>query len=313
MKRSPTFHDQILAALPWFPLVVLGLIAPGFGPFAATWPVLVVSFGAMFIVPLALEVLRRQEMPIQVPTMVFMAAWIGMAWSGVMEKHWLPALPWLLVTLWIAWQAAVQMWRGPRTLARMVALSGPVMLAVGGAWYYADRAGLEPLGFDFLIVLLTAAHFHFAGFVLPVAAGLVLRYWPGGILKWAAIGVVAGMPMVATGITLTRMGGRVEVECVLALAFAVCALSIGLAQAVLAWQARTQSAMTRALLFISGASLTAGMLLAILYALRPWVPLPSLHLPRMWAWHGSIQAFGFALCGMMGWLGWHRESDEPPP
>lgn len=313
MKRSPTFHDQILAAMPLFPLVVVGLTVPGFGPYDAMWPLVVVTSCAMFIVPLQLEVLRRHDMRIQVHTLVFIAAWVGMTLNAWHVQHWLTALPWLLVTLWIAWQAAVQMWRGPRTLARMVALSGPVMLAVGGAWYFADRAGLEPLGFDFLIVRLTAAHFHFAGFVLPIAAGLVLRYGPGRILKWAAIGVVAGMPLVATGITLTRMGGRVEVECVLALVFSGCALTIGIAQAVLAWKARTQSGMTRALLFISGASLTAGMVLAILYALRPWVALPSLHLPRMWAWHGSIQAFGFALCGMMGWLGWRRESDEPPP
>jgi hypothetical protein len=40
---------------------------------------------------------------------------------------------------------------------------------------------------------------------------------------------------------------------------------------------------------------------ALLYALRLWIPLPRLHIPRMWAIHGSIQVFGFALCGLIGW------------
>ena len=267
------------------------------------WPLLVVGFGSMFIVPLALEAMRRHGADIKVPTLVFMVAWLGITISAL-SRHWLPALPWLLVTLWIAWQAVVQFVRGPKTLARAVMLSGPAMLAVGGAWFFADRAGLEPFGFDFLTVRLTAAHFHFAGFLLPITAGLVLRQWPCRVVKVAAIGAVAGVPLVATGITLTRVGMRVEMECVLALLFAVCALAIGISQAVLAVRLEAQSIVTRALLFLSGGSLSAGMVLAILYALRPWVSLPALHLPAMWAWHGSIQAFGFALCNMAGWLGW---------
>jgi len=280
-------------------------------PFGVSWPLMVVAFGAMVIVPLGLEVLRRQSVAvIEVPPAVLIGAWFFMMFTNLHERQyaapapWFYPLPWLLVTLWIAWQAAAAFWRGPRTMERAVLLSGPVMLALGGAWYFADRMGLEPLGFDFLIVRLTAAHFHFAGFALPITAGLVFRHNAGWLTKWAAIGVMAGVPLVATGITLTRMGVRVEVECCLALLFSACTLMTGATQARLAWNARDQSMFSRVMIFISGTSLVAGMVLAILYALRPWFPLPSLHLPRMWAWHGSIQAFGFALCGLIGWLAW---------
>ncbi len=280
-------------------------------PHGVHWPLMVVAFGAMVIVPLGLEVLRRHQVAvIEVPSALLIGAWFFMVFTNLHERQyaapapWFYPLPWLVVTLWMAWQAAAAFLRGVRTLARAVMLSGPAMLAVGGAWYFADRMGLEPFGFDFLIVRLTAAHFHFAGFALPIAAGLVLRHNPGRLSKWAAIGVMAGVPLVATGITLTRKGVRVELECCLALLFSAGTVMIGATQAGLAWGARDQSMFSRVMIFISGTSLVAGMVLAILYALRPWFPLPSLHLPRMWAWHGSIQAFGFALCGLIGWLAW---------
>jgi hypothetical protein len=301
MRPDTAYHGPILAGMPLFVYLAAGLMHPAY---SVHWPLLIVGFGAMFVVPLGLEVLRRGGMGIKVPTLAFIAAWAAMGFSAWHGDSWLLPLPWLLVALWIAWQAVAALMRGPRSVERVVMLSGPVMLAVGGAWYFADRTGMEPFGFDFLIVRLTAAHFHFAGFALPIAAGLVLRHAPGQLMRVAAIGVVAGMPMVATGITLTRMGARVEVECGLALLFSVCVLGIGAGQAALAWKQRTQPLAARALLFVSGVCLTAGMILAILYALRPWFPLTSLHLPRMWAWHGSIQAFGFALCGMIGWLRW---------
>jgi hypothetical protein len=312
MRRGPAFHDQILAAVPLFCVFALMGFRTGMGPYDVQWPLLVVGFGAMLITPLALEVLRRQGMKIQVPTLVFIAAWSCMAISAG-GHSWLWPMPWLLVTLWIAWQAAGQFLRGPRNLARTVSLSGPAMLVVGGAWYFADQSGLRPLNFDFLIVRLTAAHFHFAGFVLPVVAGLVLRYLPGKMVGLAALGVMGGVMMVATGITLTRMGVRVEAECCLALVFSLCALITGAAQVTLACRAPAQKVATRILLILSGLSLMAGMVFAILYALRPWVQLPWLqNMPRMWAWHGSIQAFGFALCGLAGWLGW-RSADLARP
>lgn len=309
MKESRRFRVTLLpGVLLW---LVHCMAQSSLSPYGVDWPLLIVALGAMVIVPLGLEVLHRQKVAvIEVRPVLLTGAWLFMVAGVILEQRsstaapWFYALPWLLVTLWIAWQTVLALGRGPRNAERAVMLSGPVMLAVGGAWYFADRTGMEPLGFDFLIVRLTAAHFHFAGFALPIAAGLVLRHAPGRLMKVAAWGVVAGVPMVAAGITLTRMGARVEVECVLALLFSLCALMIGIGQAMLASRERKQAVAARAFLFVSGVCLTAGMALAMLYALRPWCPLPSLHLPRMWAWHGSIQAFGFALCGLIGWLRW---------
>ena len=50
-------------------------------------------------------------------------------------------------------------------------------LAVGAVWLLVDRAGLGRSG-STTIVLLTAVHFHVAGFVLTVAGALALRSRP---------------------------------------------------------------------------------------------------------------------------------------
>ena len=52
-------------------------------------------------------------------------------------------------------------------------------LFVGAAFALADRADLRPFDFSATIILLTAVHFHFAGFALVLAGALAWRARPG--------------------------------------------------------------------------------------------------------------------------------------
>jgi hypothetical protein len=64
----------------------------------------------------------------------------------------------------------------------------------------------------------------------------------------------------------------------------------------------TQSLVTRALLAIAGVSLFIGMVLAGLYAMRAFVtPFPWLGIPQMRMLHGTVNALGFGLCGVLAW------------
>jgi len=49
-------------------------------------------------------------------------------------------------------------------------------LAVGGAWLVASRLGMRPMGIQEPIVLLTAVHFHYAGFATATIAAATLRF-----------------------------------------------------------------------------------------------------------------------------------------
>jgi hypothetical protein len=110
--------------------------------------------------------------------------------------------------------------------------AGLLYLPVGAAWMLFNRLGFGPLGFGETIVILTAVHFHYAGFAAPILAGLAGRQiatarpalWP--MFRLVAAGVIAGIALVATGITLARYTPVVEVAA--ALIFAVSMLMFAL-------------------------------------------------------------------------------------
>src|SRR5882672_10904784 len=62
---------------------------------------------------------------------------------------------------------------GTKSFTQFCFAAGEGYLLVAAAWLVASRAGLELLAFREPIVLLTAVHFHFAGFASAVLAGLV--------------------------------------------------------------------------------------------------------------------------------------------
>src|SRR5438477_847075 len=104
---------------------------------------------------------------------------------------------WLLVCVWFAWRGMRRLWRyHAHSFSQSCFAIGEAYLMVGGAWFVASRLGLQPVGFQEPIVLLTAVHFHFAGFLSAVLAGLTyerLRETRWSKLLGAALaGVVVG-------------------------------------------------------------------------------------------------------------------------
>jgi hypothetical protein len=71
------------------------------------------------------------------------------------------ALLWFFLTLVVA---AFGLWRflpcGVRPAEELPFNAGALYLPVGGFWLVASRGGAEPLGFEGIIVALTAVHFH---------------------------------------------------------------------------------------------------------------------------------------------------------
>ena len=116
-------------------------------------------------------------------------------------------IPWLLLTSFVAFKQINSWKRKPKKkLSDHSQLAAFIYLPVGVAWAFADRLGLEPMGFSPTITLLTAVHFHYAGFLLPLLVTLlfdkktVVRSWE----KVSAWGVIFGVPLTALGITTTQ-------------------------------------------------------------------------------------------------------------
>jgi hypothetical protein len=182
--------------------------------------------------------------------------------------------------------------------------AGLIYLPVGAVWLLFNRLGLSPLGFGDTIVLLTAVHFHYAGFAAPILAGLLGHQiagarpaaWP--VFRLVAAVVIAGIALVAAGITLARYTPLVEVAAALLFAasllgLAALMLSIGLPA--------TAGRLARMLLAVSAASLVVTMLFAASYALGQFLGMPIVGIPRMVQIHGWLNAIGFALCGLLAW------------
>ncbi|ETX07362.1 MAG: hypothetical protein ETSY2_11625, partial [Candidatus Entotheonella gemina] len=210
MRLSRT--SALIGAAVWLAWVV-GIAA---SPFETSWPTALLLLAALVLVPLCLGVVldtaqsleairsERIAMPLQLPAALALVVSCSLPegfWAAVL------ALPWLGFTGMVALTGWYRLWRrDPAPLPELSVDAGLMYLVVGGAWTLLSRFGARPLAFSPEIVFLTAIHFHYAGFVLPILTGLAARAVGGGMASLATIGVIAGVPLVAVGITATQLG-----------------------------------------------------------------------------------------------------------
>jgi len=152
--------------------------------------------------------------------------------------------------------------------------------------------------FDPVIIFLTAVHFHFAGFALPVLAGVTGRHLDGfdGVARGVAGVVLVGPALVAVGISFSPL---VEVVAVGAFTLAVAAFGL----LVLVRVIPALGPIPAVLVGISALALPVSMVLALGYGVAAFGgPNPlGLSIGRMASLHGTLNAYGFALCGVLGW------------
>jgi len=207
-------------------------------------------------------------------------------------------LPWLAFTALVALLGVLRLAaRGGGPAGEVAIDAGLVFLAVGGVWTTASRTGTNLMGFAEPWLLLTAAHFHFAGLVLPVVTGLCARVVEGRRATLASAGVVIGVPLVAAGITAGARGLR-TCEWLAAVWLALAALAVvALLLAVCRRAGRPSAAIA---VGTAAAGLLAGMSLVLVYATTVWLGTPRLSIGDMLATHAPIQVLGFALPALLG-------------
>jgi hypothetical protein len=222
---------------------------------------------------------------------VFAVLWPTGVWAAVLALGW---LAWASVA---ALEALWRIWRRPiRLVPATVVDIAWVYLPVGCAWLVSSRFGFRPMGFSSVIVLLTAVHFHHAGFTAPVICGLVGDLLPTkGRRPWMAAAslVVAGPPLVAVGITASPV---VEVMSAALLAGGLGLLAL-LVLGLVASQSRPRWA--GALLAVAVLANMTAMGLAVAYALGEYTGQGWLDIGQMVSTHGWLNAAGFGLLGLV--------------
>jgi hypothetical protein len=206
---------------------------------------------------------------------------------------------WLMVAGGMFLAEAWTWWTRGHPVAELPELVAWGWLPVAAGWFVASRAGVAPLGFGEPITLLTAAHFHVAGFGLSVLASTAARHLRGrrlGQVAWAAWALVTAGPLcVATGFTVD------EPALNMVGAFIVAIGVFGLCPCLVAATNTTRSAGRWAGRLAAVVPLVP-MVLAVAYSLGPVFGTPAPSIELMVRAHGIVNAVGFVALGLAAFV-----------
>jgi hypothetical protein len=208
------------------------------------------------------------------------------------------AAPWLAVTGLLGLAALARtVDRGGLALPETAVDAGLAYVSVGAVallLYHLDIT----FWFGRTIILLTAVHFHYAGFTLPVIAGLTGQSYdsaPSTAYTALMAVILAGPAIIAVGISFSPL---VEVIAVGGFTVAVALFGTHVVVRVAPTRPRAQGL----LLGASAIALPVSMALALGYGVATFTGTNlGLDIGTMVALHGSLNAFGFALLGLVGW------------
>lgn len=301
IRRCP-----VLGLCVW--LALAGVRAPA-GLDEANLAELIVLFMPLCAVPMALLLAFNRDLSERAGR--FALGWlvaVSMLAVGVGFLETGGAAPAALASGWLLFTATIAAVAGLRLLRRRLLWVSEVVLHLGllilpgaAVWLLAYRADLVLGGFGGLAAVLTAAHFHAAGFGSLVMAGLVgrglrLAGAPRASKALAASGVVMVVAFaalaagIATGIRAIELTGA----CLYAVALpALAGLQIfaGL---------RVARGSTRILLISSALGLLGATGYALMFAVQGFygAAVPIATMLRM---HGAVNAFVFLGLGLWGW------------
>jgi hypothetical protein len=268
----------------------------------------IVLFAVLVIVPLGLSVVapadRREGSLYKLVVFAQPVAALLTIASFFFEKGVLSAAlasAWLVLNVLIALLGLVRItFRGVHRIEELSIDAGLLYLPVAGMWLVIYRLGIQPFDYGEMIILLTAVHFHFAGFATPIIAGMSGRVLARGnhprrIFAAVVVAIVAAMPLVAAGITFSPWIGFAGALLLTVGLVLLAVLTVG-------WvRASVTSIAWRMLLLIGAISSCTAMVLACLYAYSLATHTLILDIPTMAMTHGLLNAFGFVTCSLFAW------------
>lgn len=201
------------------------------------------------------------------------------------------AAPWLLFGVLTAACGVLRFYlrKGARLrIAELCIDIGLVYLFFAARWLWLARAGIKVPRVSELIVVLTAIHFHYTFFAATALTGLLGRsltmhaaITTQRIYTAAALGVLVGPLLVATGINTSRP--MMEVAGAVLLATSLFGIALLTA---LRGLPRSADATPRRLLQLASCAIAAAMVLAICFAVGKFYGLAPLSFPEMIRFHG---------------------------
>ncbi|HZG69944.1 MAG TPA: YndJ family protein, partial [Chondromyces sp.] len=168
---------------------------------------------------------------------------------------------------------------------------GLIYLSIGGIWFFAHITHIDT-GFSPMITWLTAIHFHYAAFLLPVFVGFLGRIYKPAYYPLAASIILFSPIVLAIGITFSIW---IEV-------FSVVLYIAGIYTLIFfALKVPLIHCLQKGLIILSFGSLGVTILFSFMYAFgRIWGE-DAISIAFMLQFHGFLNSVLFALSGVIGW------------
>lgn len=285
--RLSLMRNFVIVHLVLFAVVTIFSVAP--------WPYILLSVAQLVYIPILLKLVCTERdwfwkfypyFAIPAMAAVVLEQISAMTWEGYL------AVIYLVFTLFVASYGVFRfVRRGFTNLEEFAIDMGLIYLAMGGGWYFAFVAGID-LGFSPLLTWLTAIHFHYSAFILPIFVGWLGRLYTSRIYRSAAAALLLSPMVVAIGITFSRW---IEIGSVLLYAYGM---------GVLIWIVWTQpifSGFQKWLVRMSFSVLAITLSFSLFYVLSNGFGLFSVTIDFMLRFHGLLNCVAFALLGLIGW------------
>ncbi|WP_242235304.1 YndJ family protein [Bacillus cereus group sp. BfR-BA-01316] len=211
-------------------------------------------------------------------------------------NHFVFALLWFMYTGILALFGISRLLeRGWKPLEEAAIDSAFIYLFLGGFWFFASVAKLSIMHFSSDIVLLTAAHFHYSAFLLPLSAGLLGRKREKRSKLYDSIMfIIVISPMtVAIGITYSRVFEFFAVFIYL------CAIY---GYGVYVWRTKFNAMSAKVLLVLSSSTLMVTIMFSLIYSYGNFKQVMTITIAQMVWIHGVVNGIGVALPAFVGWM-----------
>ncbi|WP_181350255.1 YndJ family protein [Thalassobacillus sp. CUG 92003] len=219
------------------------------------------------------------------------------------------ALLWFIYTLLIAIGGAMRLLgRGWKPVEEAVIDVGLMYISIGGLWLllYQSEAALW-LPYSDVIVQLTAVHFHYAAFVIPLVVGFYGR-WRAEMNRdstamteqpftYLGVGIIIGPFLVALGLHQGQPVEMVAVGVYTCLVVWLCTWWI--------WNSVYFRGWAQWGLQLSSGLLLLTIGLAAVYGMGLMTESHWLSISEMLRWHGAVNAFGFSFLSVLIWRNVH--------
>ena len=213
---------------------------------------------------------------------------------------------WLIAAVALALHGLERLIRsGMRSFPEFCFAFGEGYALVGALWLLASRLGLQPMGFHEPIVLLTAIHFHYAGLMAAILAGLT-TFEIEAVRTLLTLRIALSCAVIGPGLLgLAFLAGpKMKLAAVGLMVIGECGIALGTFRIGLS----NARGFAGRMLLVGSGCVIFGMVLAGIWAVGEYPLHAFVNLEQMARYHGVLNSVGFGLCSLVGWTLLRRKS-----